>query len=146
MNSKQAKNFLQQGHFPAGSMGPKIDATINFLEHGGTKVIITFPNYLQRVLKVKAGTLERSIVDLLPSRMKSAPLDSTFDANSITNWWERSEYDNATSFTENFFISRSKSDSEYIGMPPGYFFPASTEGKTLLSIFGICAAVKHTTL
>jgi carbamate kinase len=41
LNLNQAKEYLKQGHFPKGSMGPKIQAAINFLEKGGKKVIIT---------------------------------------------------------------------------------------------------------
>ncbi len=33
--------YYDQGHFPAGSMGPKIRAAINFIRNGGQKVIIT---------------------------------------------------------------------------------------------------------
>ena len=35
------KKYYDQGHFPPGSMGPKIKAAIRFLENGGEKVIIT---------------------------------------------------------------------------------------------------------
>ena len=35
------KKYYDQGHFPPGSMGPKIKAAIKFLENGGKKVIIT---------------------------------------------------------------------------------------------------------
>jgi len=41
LNLNQAKEYLEEGHFPKGSMGPKIQAAINFLEQGGKKVIIT---------------------------------------------------------------------------------------------------------
>ncbi len=37
----EAQNYLDQGQFPKGSMGPKIQAAINFLQQGGKKVIIT---------------------------------------------------------------------------------------------------------
>ncbi|MEO0126962.1 MAG: carbamate kinase [candidate division WOR-3 bacterium] len=37
----EAKKYLSEGHFPAGSMGPKIEAAIKFLESGGQEVIIT---------------------------------------------------------------------------------------------------------
>ena len=35
------KKYFAEGHFPPGSMGPKIQAAIKFLENGGKKVIIT---------------------------------------------------------------------------------------------------------
>ena len=37
----EAKQYLQEGHFPKGSMGPKIEAAINFLEQGGEQLLIT---------------------------------------------------------------------------------------------------------
>ena len=37
----EAKEYLAQGHFPPGSMGPKIEAAISFLEKGGKEVVIS---------------------------------------------------------------------------------------------------------
>jgi carbamate kinase len=37
----QAENYLSEGHFAAGSMGPKIKAAINFIRNGGKETIIT---------------------------------------------------------------------------------------------------------
>ena len=37
---KDAKKYLRQGHFAEGSMAPKIKAAIDFLQHGGKKVVI----------------------------------------------------------------------------------------------------------
>jgi carbamate kinase len=37
----EAKQYLREGHFPPGSMGPKIEAAINFLEKGGKEVVIS---------------------------------------------------------------------------------------------------------
>ncbi|MDP4039494.1 MAG: carbamate kinase [Candidatus Pacearchaeota archaeon] len=41
VNLKDLKKYFYEGHFSAGSMGPKIEAAIKFLENGGKKVIIT---------------------------------------------------------------------------------------------------------
>ncbi len=41
MTLKEAKQYLAEGHFPPGNMGPKIEASISFLEGGGKKVLIT---------------------------------------------------------------------------------------------------------
>ncbi len=41
MTLSEAKKYLREGHFPPGSMGPKIQAAINFLEWGGERVVIT---------------------------------------------------------------------------------------------------------
>ena len=37
----ELKSYYNDGHFPSGSMGPKIEAAISFLENGGETVIIT---------------------------------------------------------------------------------------------------------
>ena len=53
----QAKQFLSEGHFPAGSMGPKIEAIASFLEAGGDRrAIITNPPNLGRALNNATGT------------------------------------------------------------------------------------------
>jgi carbamate kinase len=52
----EAKKYYRQGHFPPGSMGPKIRAIINYLEHGGRKAIITNPQNLENALFGKTGT------------------------------------------------------------------------------------------
>jgi len=41
MNIAQAKKYLQEGHFLAGSMAPKVLACIRFIEYGGEEAIIT---------------------------------------------------------------------------------------------------------
>lgn len=41
-----AKRYLEQGEFAPGSMGPKIEAAIEFLEAGGEEVVITLPELL----------------------------------------------------------------------------------------------------
>ncbi len=56
MSLGQAKEYLAQGHFPAGSMGPKIEAAITFLEAGGKEVIITSIEKGYEAIKGKAGT------------------------------------------------------------------------------------------
>jgi carbamate kinase len=50
------REYQRQGHFPPGSMGPKIEAVIAFLERGGPRAIITSPEALQRALEGHAGT------------------------------------------------------------------------------------------
>ena len=52
----EAKQYLAEGQFPAGSMGPKIEAAIDFLEHGGKEVIITQPHLLEDAIAGKNGT------------------------------------------------------------------------------------------
>ena len=56
MTVSQAKGYLAEGHFPAGSMGPKIEAAVNFMEKGGKKVVIASLDQVLEALKEKAGT------------------------------------------------------------------------------------------
>jgi len=51
-----AEKYLAEGQFPAGSMGPKIEAALDFLKNGGTKVIITQPHLLAEAIAGKNGT------------------------------------------------------------------------------------------
>lgn len=53
---KKVKELLKQGHFPPGSMGPKIEAAILFLESGGERTIITSPENLLKAIKGNEGT------------------------------------------------------------------------------------------
>jgi len=52
----EIKRYLEEGHFKPGSMKPKIEAIIQFLESGGEKAIITSPENLLRAIKGEAGT------------------------------------------------------------------------------------------
>ncbi len=52
----EAKKYFDAGHFPAGSMGPKILAAIEYIRAGGQEVIITSANHLKAALINRAGT------------------------------------------------------------------------------------------
>jgi carbamate kinase len=53
----QAKEYLAEGiHFAPGSMAPKIEACIQFLERGGGEAIITSPEHAEEALAGEAGT------------------------------------------------------------------------------------------
>ncbi|GBD94045.1 carbamate kinase 1 [bacterium BMS3Abin05] len=52
----EAKEHLTGGQFPAGSMGPKIQAAINFLESGGERVLITSVEKHPQALRGETGT------------------------------------------------------------------------------------------
>jgi carbamate kinase len=56
LSISDAKKYLDEGQFPEGSMGPKIQAAINFLETGGEKAIITSIEKIKLALEGKAGT------------------------------------------------------------------------------------------
>jgi carbamate kinase len=53
---EEARMYLDDGHFPSGTMGPKIESTIDFIENGGKKVVITSIENSLKALKGKAGT------------------------------------------------------------------------------------------
>ena len=53
----QAHEYLAEGtHFRAGSMAPKIEAVIRFLEQGGREAIITTPQNMEAAIAGNAGT------------------------------------------------------------------------------------------
>ncbi|MEG6584662.1 carbamate kinase [Dendrosporobacter sp. 1207_IL3150] len=52
----QLKQYVTENHFAPGSMLPKIQAVICFLEKGGKKAIITNPESLEAALAEQAGT------------------------------------------------------------------------------------------
>jgi len=56
MGVKTARELLAQGQFPPGSMGPKIDAAVRFIEAGGHEVLITRAESLGEALEGKTGT------------------------------------------------------------------------------------------
>ncbi len=53
---REAKKLLDEGHFPPGNMGPKIEAVISYLEAGGKHAIITTPENLGRAIDGETGT------------------------------------------------------------------------------------------
>ena len=57
MTVAEAKAYLAEGtHFAKGSMAPKIQAAIWYLENGGTEVLITNPENIGRAIKGETGT------------------------------------------------------------------------------------------
>jgi carbamate kinase len=52
----RCRQYLKEGQFPPGSMGPKITAAIKYLELGGRTVVITDHEHLLEALEGKAGT------------------------------------------------------------------------------------------
>ena len=57
MTLSQAKEYLAEGtHFLPGSMAPKIEAVVDFLERGGGTAIITDPENVERALAGETGT------------------------------------------------------------------------------------------
>jgi carbamate kinase len=57
MTLSQARRYLKEGvHFKKGSMAPKIQAVIWFLEKGGKEALITNPENIERALAGETGT------------------------------------------------------------------------------------------
>jgi carbamate kinase len=56
ITAKEARGYLDEGHFPPGSMGPKMESAIDFLQHGGKFVLITSPGRLREALRGEDGT------------------------------------------------------------------------------------------
>lgn len=56
MTVSEAKRYIQEGHFAPGSMLPKVEACIRFLEAGGERAIITSPENITRALRGESGT------------------------------------------------------------------------------------------
>lgn len=57
MTVTEAKKLMTEGHFAKGSMLPKIQAAIWFLEAGGKQALITNPENIERALRGETGTL-----------------------------------------------------------------------------------------
>ncbi|CAG9609577.1 carbamate kinase [Pseudoneobacillus rhizosphaerae] len=53
---EETKQYVLENHFPPGSMLPKIEASLSFLENNGTRVIITNPESLKDAINENAGT------------------------------------------------------------------------------------------
>jgi len=53
---EEAKAYIAEGHFAKGSMLPKIQAILHFLENGGKQAIITNPENIGRALRGETGT------------------------------------------------------------------------------------------
>ena len=53
---KEAQKYLKEGHFPPGSMGPKIEAAVHFLTHGGKEVIIGSIEKAKDAFEGRSGT------------------------------------------------------------------------------------------
>src|SRR5688572_19186919 len=52
----EAREMVSGGQFPAGSMGPKVEAAVEFLEHGGEKAVICSLDEAPEALAGRTGT------------------------------------------------------------------------------------------
>lgn len=56
MTVAEAKQYIEEGHFAPGSMKPKIEACIDYIERGGKKALVTDPPNIKRALDGETGT------------------------------------------------------------------------------------------
>jgi carbamate kinase len=63
MTTAEAQRHFSAGEFLPGSMGPKIEAAIEFLHAGGNRVVICLPEQLDAALRGEAGTTITNAVD-----------------------------------------------------------------------------------
>lgn len=57
LTTVEAEEYHSQGHFPPGSMGPKIESAIKYTRTTGNPSIITSYEFIEEALKGKAGTI-----------------------------------------------------------------------------------------
>jgi carbamate kinase len=53
---KEAQQHMSEGHFPSGSMGPKVEAAIQFIRNKGQRAVITSIEQIESAVKGDAGT------------------------------------------------------------------------------------------
>jgi carbamate kinase len=56
ISADKLKQYLRDGHFKEGSMAPKVEAAIRFVEHGGERAIIASLESLVQALENRTGT------------------------------------------------------------------------------------------
>jgi len=54
---EEARRYLAEGQFPPGSMGPKIQAAVEFVEQGGERAVVCRPEGVVEALEGKGGTV-----------------------------------------------------------------------------------------
>jgi carbamate kinase len=56
LTTRQAARFVAQGHFPLGSMGPKIEAAVQFVRKTGKRAVIASIEDIENAVKGESGT------------------------------------------------------------------------------------------
>jgi len=56
MTVAEAVLYLKEGQFPPGSMGPKVEAAVQFIRSGGKRAVITAIEDIAAAVAGKAGT------------------------------------------------------------------------------------------
>lgn len=53
---RELEALIDEGHFPPGSMGPKVDAVAEYLRQGGSRALITDADSIEHAIEGRAGT------------------------------------------------------------------------------------------
>ena len=56
VTTEEALGYLKAGHFPPGSMGPKVEAAVQFIKRGGKRALITSIDKIEEAVAGRAGT------------------------------------------------------------------------------------------
>jgi carbamate kinase len=56
MTVTEALQYQKEGHFPPGSMGPKVEAAVQFVQHAGKRAVITSLDAIKDAVKGEAGS------------------------------------------------------------------------------------------
>ena len=57
LSVEEARRYLAEGQFPPGSMGPKIQAAVEFVEQGGERAVVCRPEGVVEALEGRGGTV-----------------------------------------------------------------------------------------
>lgn len=81
VSASELRAFHREGHFPAGTIGPKVEAALEFVEDGGPNAIVTSTDKLSAALADRAGTRIARVVAEGPIRRQMAlfPLEGETD-------------------------------------------------------------------
>jgi carbamate kinase len=58
----QLRQLMDEGHFAPGSMKPKVEAVLSYMEHGGKAALITNPENIARALNRETGTWVEQVI------------------------------------------------------------------------------------
>jgi carbamate kinase len=72
LSASEAKRYFDEGQFAKGSMGPKVQAALEYLERGGLAALITMPESIERALAGETGTWILPDGAALPDYVKNA--------------------------------------------------------------------------
>jgi len=57
MRIHEARQYIAEGQFPSGSMGPKVEAAVQFVESGGKRAVICALEEIEAALQGQTGTI-----------------------------------------------------------------------------------------